>query len=94
MKITFDRYRILHLFLLMACTFILAEILIAKIYWSKLSAYGFACTVVTQINNAMNPIESHSEDLSAADEKKRDKRGRILEKRKERRSGLTSTKGE
>jgi hypothetical protein len=94
MKITFDRYRILHLFLLMACTFILAETLIAKMDWSKLSAYGFACTVVTQISNAMNPIESDNSEPPAADKKKHEKRRRIVEKRRERRSGSKSTEGE
>ena len=95
MKFTFDRYRILHLILLMACSYIVAETLIAKMEWSKLSAYGFACTVITQLNNAINPIESDDSKHTAAEEtKKQDKRERILEKRRERRKGVANTKRE
>ena len=93
MKITFDRYRILHLILLVACSFILAETLIAKMEWSKLSAYGFACTMISQLSNAISPIESDDSKRTAAEETKRqDKRERTLEKRRERRNGVANKK--
>lgn len=88
MKVTFDRYRILHLILLMACSWVLAKILIAKLEWTAMSAYGFACTLTTQINQAINSAKKDDDgDNNGAEKKRQDKRDRVLEKRKERRNG-------
>mmetsp|Transcript_56191 Transcript_56191/g.119496 ORF Transcript_56191/g.119496 Transcript_56191/m.119496 type:complete len:96 (-) Transcript_56191:28-315(-) len=85
MKVNFDRWRILHLLLLMVISSILAEALIAKLEWTSLSAYGFAITITTQISNAFNPDSVDADD--AADDMRQKKRERILEKRRERRKG-------
>lgn len=61
--------------------------------WSKLSAYGFACTVITQLSKAIYPIESDDCKHTAEEDTKRtNKRERILEKRRERRNGVARTK--
>mmetsp|Transcript_15715 Transcript_15715/g.33228 ORF Transcript_15715/g.33228 Transcript_15715/m.33228 type:complete len:95 (+) Transcript_15715:180-464(+) len=84
MKINLDRWRILHLLVLMGISFVLAEILIAKMGWTGLSAYGFACTITTQINNAINP-DPNAEAEEAAEKKRQEKRDRVVEKRQLRR---------
>lgn len=90
MKVTIDRYRILHLVLLMACSFVLGEILIAKMGWAPLSAYGFACTVTSQISSAAREAlanKDQKEEVDSAQKKREEKRGKVLEKRRGRRSG-------
>mmetsp|Transcript_7648 Transcript_7648/g.12379 ORF Transcript_7648/g.12379 Transcript_7648/m.12379 type:complete len:100 (-) Transcript_7648:123-422(-) len=95
MEINLDRWRILHLLLLLTVSSILAQILIAKFEWAALSAYGFAITITTQINNAINSDQLNG-DLNAddaADKMRQEKRERVLEKRKERRKGGTGVTG-
>ena len=57
MKVTIDRYRIFNLVLLLACSGVLAEIIIFKFEWSRLSAYGFTITICVQISNAINQLD-------------------------------------
>ena len=59
-----------------------------------MSAYGFAISVITQINNyANNPRIADNDGPNGAAEKKREeKRERIIDKRKERkRSGVAGS---
>ena len=96
MKVSIDRYRVLHLFILMGCSFILAETLVSKWEWSYMSAYGFAISITTQIsnainNNANNPrITNDGGPNDAAEKKREEKRERIIDKRKERKSGAVT----
>ena len=83
MKVTIDRYRILHLLLLMGTSFVLAETLIHKLEWTPLSAYGLACTLTTQISSALYG-QTEEDDVNAADAKRKEKRERVAEKRRER----------
>ena len=97
MKVTIDRYRVLHLFILVGCSFILAETLVSKWGWSYMSAYGFAISITTQISNAINKdnprITDNDGPTDAAEKKREEKRERIIDKRKERKSGaLTGSK--
>jgi len=86
MKVTIDRYRILHLVMLMICSYLLAEALIAKMEWTPLSAYGLACTITTQISNGINSQYNEDEANSPVEKRREDKRERVLEKRRERRT--------
>ena len=84
MKVTIDRYRILNLGILLACSGVLAEIIISKFEWSRLSAYGFTITICVQIINAINQlnVEAQQNNHNDAAEKKRlEKSERVLEKR-------------
>ena len=92
MEVTLDRWRILHLILLMTASFIVAEILIKKWEWASLSAYGFAITITTQISKVINP-DPNDDVEDAADKKREEKRERVLEKRRERRKGETGVAG-
>lgn len=85
MKVTFDRYRVLHLIILMTCSCILAETLISKFMWARLSAYGIACTVVTGSSNGIRSIIEKNDNECQNDirrvreekmEKRRDRRKR------------------
>ena len=89
MKVNLDRYRIFHLIVLLACSFVVAETLIAKMEWTKMSAYGLAITITTQLSNAINSANKDADaaDESAAEKKRQEKRERVLEKRRERRNG-------
>ncbi|KAL7527882.1 hypothetical protein ACHAWF_002347 [Thalassiosira exigua] len=91
MKVTIDRYRILHLILLIICSFILAEILIKKLGWSRLSAYGFACTLTSQISQAIHRLQTDNPD--GEDEDRQDKRERVIQKRRDRRTGESGVRG-
>lgn len=85
MKVNIDRYRILHLILLIAISSVVAETLVTKLDWTRMSAYGFACSVTSQVSQRVYSILNPSEEEQAADaaEKKRlDKRERVLEKRR------------
>lgn len=53
MKVNISPKRIFHLILLIFSTHVLSQILIRKLEWSLLSAYGLGCTVVVQVNNAI-----------------------------------------
>ena len=84
MKVTIDRYRIFNLVILLACSGVLAEIIISKFEWSRLSAYGFTITICVQISNAINKlnVEAQQNNNNDAAEKKRlEKSERVLEKR-------------
>ena len=84
MEVTIDRYRVLHLVLLMFSSFIIAKILILKWEWSLLSAYGFGVTISTQVSNSISKI-IEDESNSTEDKKREEKRERV-EKRRERRN--------
>jgi len=84
MEVTIDRYRVLHLALLMFSSYIIAKILILKWEWSSLSAYGFGVTISTQVSNALSKI-IEDESNSTVDKKREEKRERV-EKRRERRN--------
>ena len=56
-----------------------------------MSAYGFACTITSQISTAMNP--QPEDEVDAADKKRQEKRERVAEKRKGRRTGETGVAG-
>ena len=84
MEVTIDRYRVLHLVLLMFSSFIIAKILISKWEWSSLSAYGFGVTISTQVSNALSKI-IEDESNSTVDKKREEKRERV-EQRRERRN--------
>lgn len=88
MKVNFERSRILHLVILLAISFIIAQTIMAKTEWTALSAYGFAITITTQINNAIYSNRDDEVDDSA-DKMRQKKRERMLEKRRERRKGKT-----
>ena len=84
MKVTIDRYRILNLVILLACSGVLAEIIISKFEWSRLSAYGFTITICVQISNAINKINleaQQNKNNDAAEKKRLEKIERVLEKR-------------
>ena len=84
MKVTIDRYRIFNLVILLACSGVLAEIIISKFEWSRLSAYGFTITICVQISNAINKLNleaQHNNNNDAAEKKRLEKSERVLEKR-------------
>jgi hypothetical protein len=84
MKVTIDRYRILNLIILLACSSILAEIIISKFEWARLSAYGFTITICVQISNAINKLnleQQQNNNNDAAEKKRLEKSERVLEKR-------------
>ena len=56
MEVTIDRYRVLHLIVLVFGSYIIAKILILKWEWSSLSAYGFGVTITTQVSNGISKI--------------------------------------
>jgi hypothetical protein len=83
MKVTIDRYRVLHLIILMTCSCILAETLISKFAWARLSAYGIACTVVTGSSNGIRSIiEKHDNECQNDIRRVREEK---MEKRRDRR---------
>ena len=84
MKVTIERYRVLHLLVLTGCSFVLAEILIHKLGWTALSAYGMACTFTSQVSSAIY-AQTEEEEVDAAELKRKEKRERVAEKRRERR---------
>ena len=53
MKVNISPKRIFHLILLIFSTYVLSQILIRKLEWTPLSAYGLGCTIVVQVNNAI-----------------------------------------
>ena len=84
MKVTIDRYRIFNLVILLACSGVLAEIIISKFEWSRLSAYGFTITICVQISNAINKLNleaQQNKNNDAAEKKRLEKIERVLEKR-------------
>ncbi|KAL3771102.1 hypothetical protein ACHAWU_006479 [Discostella pseudostelligera] len=95
MEITIDRYRILHLILLIVCSHVIARFLINSWEWTPLSAYGLAVTVTTQISNAItqnNINAGNNDEDNVVDKRRQEKRERVLMKRRERKSGLAETK--
>ena len=69
----------------MSISFILAQILIRKLGWTPLSAYGIATTITTTINNAIiNPPDFNDNHEIEADRERQKKRERLLDKRRER----------
>ena len=84
MEVTIDRYRVLHLIVLMFSSYIIAKIFILKWEWSSLSAYGFGVTITTQISNVI--IHKINEDKSNVIDKKREEKRERVEKRRERRN--------
>jgi hypothetical protein len=82
MKVTFDRYRFFHLIILIACSCIFAEILISKLALARLSAYGFACSVVTGLSRAI--LEKSDSDRQAQNTMRRLQEEK-MEKRRDRR---------
>jgi DNA integrity scanning protein DisA with diadenylate cyclase activity len=85
MKVTFDRYRVLHLIILIACSSILAETLISKLALARLSAYGFACTIITRLSNGVRSILEKSDSDRQAQNSMRRLREEKMEKRRDRR---------
>ncbi|ACI64194.1 predicted protein [Thalassiosira pseudonana CCMP1335] len=53
MNVNISPRRIIHLLLLILFTYLLGQVLIVKLDWTPLSAYGFGCTIVVQINNGI-----------------------------------------
>jgi len=92
MEVTIDRYRVLHLIVLMFTSYIIAKILILKWDWSSMSAYGFGVTISTQISNAMHTINNDKSNAMAIDQKREEKRERV-EKRRERRNEQSKASG-
>ena len=58
MKVTFDNTRLLHLFLLIAFSYLGGYLLVSYLEWTPLSAFGFACTVVCQVSNVILKVFS------------------------------------
>lgn len=81
MKVTVDRYRILHLVLLLACSCVIGQILISKWEWGVMSAYGFATTITIQISNALYSLNTTNGDTDEAEKKREEKRERRREHR-------------
>ncbi|KAL7441636.1 hypothetical protein ACHAXH_008729, partial [Discostella pseudostelligera] len=94
MEIIIDRYRILHLILLIVCSHVIARFLINSWEWTPLSAYGLAVTITTQFSNAItrhNTNADNTEEDDVVDKRRQERRERVLMKRRERRSGLAET---
>lgn len=53
MKVTIDTVRILHLLALILLSTAGATLLVSYWDWTPLAAFGFACTIVTQVSNAL-----------------------------------------
>ena len=82
MKINLSWQRICHLILLSSSTYALGKLLIRTLEWTPLSAYGFGCTVIVQINNAILSIieteviykDNRSKDVIGGRERGRERR--------------------
>ncbi len=90
MKVTINHNRILHLFLLVVCTHFIARFLIRAWRWTPLSAYGLACTITTQVSNAIMGCNVEHTNGGIEDKEREVKGERVLMKRKARRSGLAA----
>ena len=68
----------------------LGQLLVHKMDWTPLSAYGFGCTIVIQLNNAILKISEEStdgdKDASIVG------RERVLERRKQKANQSTNPK--
>jgi len=53
MKVTLDASRILHLVILICLSFTGAWFLVTYFEWTPMTAFGFACTLVTQLSNLL-----------------------------------------
>lgn len=91
MRVNLSPTRIFHLAILTASTYVLGQIVIHKLEWTPLSAYGFGCTIVVQINNAilkileMDPTEDNDQDITIPSG-----RERVLERRRQKAEGDAS----
>ena len=82
MKVNLDRWRILHLIALILVSHVLAQALMHKYGWPRLSAYGFAVTVATQMSNAMHPPDHPAESKqNAAETRRQEKRAQVVRER-------------
>lgn len=87
MKVSFDITRVLHLCLLIALTIVGGQLLTRQFDWSGLSAYGTACTIVTQVSNVLMKLWSGElkgvidEHATASETKKRETGGNPKKKR-------------
>jgi hypothetical protein len=86
MRLNITPLRIFHLIILTISTYGLGQLLIFKLQWTPLSAYGFGCTIIVQINNAI---------LAVLDESKKETtegREHAQERRKHKAGGNRKTK--
>ena len=92
MRVNLSPTRIFHLVILTASTYILGQILIHKLDWTPLSAYGFGCTIVVQINNTIlhisdtDPPEGNDKDIDIPSG-----RERVVERRRQNAEGDASS---
>jgi hypothetical protein len=81
MRLNITPLRIFHLIIFKISTYGLGQLLIFKLQWTPLSAYGFGCTIIVQINNAILAILDESkketnEGREHAQEQRRQNAGR------------------
>jgi hypothetical protein len=90
MKVNLSPQRICHLLLLTSASYAIGQLLILKLEWTPLSAYGFGCTLVVQVNNAILKI-LESDNLVNESKDVVSGRERVLERRKLRAEGTNGS---
>ena len=83
MKVNISPERILHFIALTISTYLIGKLLITKLDWTPLSAYGLGCTIVVQVNNAILKIsEADPSDSGDGGNDAKIGRERTLERRR------------